>query len=104
MENKKAIRVISVKYLYHYAPNASCGTGYDEPDIYELTTDTGDKYKLSVSMWYRPYDSFRQQAEEAITFMLDFKGVYIENKEEVIELLRKEYLRVETSTSIPPCF
>lgn len=48
-EKFKHITVESASYSHHYAPNTSCGTGYDETDYYNLHATDGETYQVSIS-------------------------------------------------------
>jgi len=39
-------KIVSFKKLEHIVPGSSCGTGYSEPDKFEVTLDNGKKYKV----------------------------------------------------------
>ena len=42
----------NIKFLEHIRPNISCGTGYSEPDKFEVETTKGIKYNIYVDTWY----------------------------------------------------
>lgn len=54
---KKYPKTIKVKFKERIVPNSSCGTGYDEPSIYEIILDTGKSISVTLHDWYRPYES-----------------------------------------------
>lgn len=49
-------KVIEVRYKETIVPNMSCGTGYDEPSIYEVVLDNGEVLEKTLYDWYRPYE------------------------------------------------
>lgn len=42
----------SIKFLKHIQPNRSCGTGYSEPDEFEVETTRGIKFNIYIDTWY----------------------------------------------------
>ena len=90
-ERFKHITVESVSYSHHYVPNTSCGTGYDEPDYYNLHAKDGETYQVSISMWYRQYDAFDQEAKLGFQLMRECQGIIVDNLDETIKMCRKCY-------------
>lgn len=57
-------KVTKVQYKRTIVPNASCGTGYDEPSIYSLTLDNGEVVEKTLYDWYRPYSETSKQIKD----------------------------------------
>ena len=53
-------KIVSFKKIEHYVPGGSCGTGYSEPDKFEVTLNNGKKYKVWIDIWYRPISSIKE--------------------------------------------
>ena len=45
------MKIVSFKYLKTFKPQGSCGTGYSEPDIFEVTLDNGSTINVTVDTW-----------------------------------------------------
>jgi len=76
------MKVISLKHLEHFTPNCSCGTGYSEPDTFEVTLDDDSVHKLVVDIWYRPseciYGEFKESFENKFKKKCEnFRDAYI---------------------------
>ena len=50
------MQIIKVEYKGMFIPKGSCGTGYSESYIYELTGKYNCKYKIYIDIWYRSND------------------------------------------------
>ena len=59
------MKIKSIKFKEHFIPNCSGGTGYSEPDIFEVETDivTKDVY---IDTWYITEDKYYSIFTEAI--------------------------------------
>lgn len=55
------MKIRSIKFIEHFRPNCSCGTGYSEPDKFHVICDTGYETDIWVDIWYRPMTSYRQE-------------------------------------------
>ena len=65
------MKVTSIQFLEHFTPSGSCGTGYSEPDTFEVTLDDGSVSELTVDIWYRPAECIRSEFMES--FLSKFK-------------------------------
>ena len=59
------MKILSIKFKKHIMPNGSCGTGYSEPDIFEIETDIVTKL-VYIDIWYRTKDEYYSIFSEAI--------------------------------------
>lgn len=50
------MEIVKVEYKGKFIPKGSCGTGYSEPHIYELTNKYNNKYKIDIDIWYKSDD------------------------------------------------
>lgn len=64
------MRIISIKFKKHFVPNCGGGTGYSEPDIFEVETDfiTKDVY---IDIWYQTEDRYYSIFKEAIEYAFE---------------------------------
>jgi len=67
------MKIISFKKIKHLVPNASSGTGYSEPDLFEVECDNGVKKKIYIDIWYVPvngiYREFKNGIREKFTLI-----------------------------------
>lgn len=67
------MKIISIKKIDHIRPNASSGTGYSEPDLFEVECDNGIKKKIYIDIWYVPasgiYREFKNGIREKFTLI-----------------------------------
>lgn len=82
------MKITSIKYIRTIIPNCSCGTGYSEPDVFEVTFDNGFKTKCLIDCWYRPDD--RQVFAEAISSLAMDNILFIDNIEEAYQMYKDE--------------
>jgi len=88
------MKVISIEYIDRIIPDMSCGTGYSEPDIFEVTFDDGTTENLMVDIWYLPLEFIR---EEFITSWGKKFEFDVDNLEEAFEM----YVDEIAETSCP---
>ena len=55
------MKITSIKFIEHFRPNCSCGTGYSEPDKFHVICDTGFETDIWVDIWYRTTDKWKQE-------------------------------------------
>jgi hypothetical protein len=79
------MKVTVLKYLKTFKPHGSCGTGYSEPDIFEVTFDNGETVHMAVDTWYRPASMIHEEFLSAIDWQ-QFKGVLVDNVEEAYRM------------------
>jgi len=48
------MKIVSLKSVGHIVPNGSCGTGYSEPEIFQVKLDDGKLVKVLIDIWYVP--------------------------------------------------
>ena len=46
------MKITKISYLERYRPNMSCGTGYSEPDIFQVICDNGTAKNVWIDIWY----------------------------------------------------
>ena len=71
------LEIKSIEFIEHYRPNMSCGTGYSEPDIFEIEFSDGTKHKFYVDIWYRPRNCIRGIFEKELKYQ--FKQFIFDN-------------------------
>lgn len=59
------MKILSINFKEHIIPNCSGGTGYSEPDCFEVETDiiTKDVY---IDIWYQTEDRYYSIFSKAI--------------------------------------
>ena len=82
------MKIIDINFIRHIVPNCSSGTGYSEPDVFEITFDNGFKTECLIDCWYRPDD--RQVFAEAIGNLAMNNILFIDNIEEAYQLYKTE--------------
>ena len=82
------MKVTAFKYLETFKPHGSCGTGYSEPDIFDVTLDNGEIIKMTVDTWYRPADMIYGEFKSAIDWANGHSYALIGNP---IENLQEAY-------------
>ena len=82
------MKITDIKFIRHIVPNGSSGTGYSEPDVFEVTFDNGFKTKCLIDCWYRPDD--RQVFAEEIADLAMNKILFVDNIEESYQMYKEE--------------
>lgn len=82
------MNITDIKFIRHIVPKGSSGTGYSEPDVFEITFDNGFKTKCLIDCWYRPDD--RQVFAEAISNLALDNMLFIDNIEEAYQMYKDE--------------
>ena len=82
------MKIIDIKFIRRIVPNCSSGTGYSEPDVFEITFDNGFKTECLIDCWYRPDD--RQVFAEAIGNLAMNNILFIDNIEEAYQIYKTE--------------
>lgn len=82
------MKITDIKFIRHIAPKGSSGTGYSEPDVFEITFDNGFKTKCLIDCWYRPDD--RQVFVEAIGNLAMDNVLFVDNIEEAYQMYKEE--------------
>lgn len=82
------MNITYIKFIRRIKPNGSSGTGYSEPDVFEITFDNGFKTKCLIDCWYRPDD--RQVFAEAISSLAMDNILFIDNIEEAYQMYKDE--------------
>ena len=73
---------VKINYLDTFVPNMSCGTGYSEPDLFQVICDDGTAKVVDIDIWYRTEDS--AIAEFYSTMRTEFSNC--DNLEEALEM------------------
>lgn len=84
------MKITDIKFIRHIVPNGSSGTGYSEPDVFEIIFDNGFKTKCLIDCWYRPDD--RQVFAEAIESLAMNNILFVDNIEEAYQMYKDEKL------------
>lgn len=77
------MKVKSIKYIKTLSPDGSCGTGYSQPNYFDVTFEDGEKERLVVDIWYKPAESIRRE------FIISFAGKFgnaCDNLEQAYEM------------------
>lgn len=82
------MKITNIEFIRHIVPNGSSGTGYSEPDVFEITFDNGFKTKCLIDCWYRPDD--RQVFVEAICNLAMNNVLFVDNIEEAYQMYKEE--------------
>lgn len=82
------MNITDIEFIRRIKPNCSCGTGYSEPDVFEITFDNGVKTKCLIDCWYR-YDD-KQVFVEAIERLSLQIMISIDNIEEAYQMYKDE--------------
>lgn len=82
------MKIIDIEFIKRIVPKCSSGTGYSEPDVFEITFDNGFKTKCIIDCWYRPDD--RQVFAEAIDDLATNNVLFIDNIEEAYQMYKDE--------------
>ena len=84
------MKITAFKYLKTFKPHGSCGTGYSEPDIFEVTLDNGSTINMAVDTWYRPasmiYGEFKSAIDWANGHSYALRGNPVDNMQEAYEM------------------
>ena len=84
------MKITYFDFLRHIVPNGSCGTGYSEPDEFEVGYETKDEESFKtiyIDIWYRPIDAIK---EEFLKTIKRHFGNKVENIEEAFEMYAKQ--------------
>ena len=82
------MNITDIEFIRHIKPNCSCGTGYSEPDVFEITFDNGVKTKCLIDCWYIYKD--KQVFVEAIERLSLQIMISIDNIEEAYQMYKDE--------------
>lgn len=47
------MKVVNIKYVKSVIPETSCGTGYSEPDVFNVIFDNNTSAQINIDIWYR---------------------------------------------------
>lgn len=87
------MKITDIKYIRTIVPNCSCGTGYSEPDVFEVTFDNGHKTECLIDCWYRPDD--KQEFFESVERLSNRLMICIDNIEEAYQMYKDEKINNE---------
>lgn len=82
------MKITDIEFIKHIVPKGSSGTGYSEPDVFEITFDNGFKTECIIDCWYRPDD--RQVFAEAIGNLAMNNVLFVDNIEEAYQMYKDE--------------
>lgn len=84
------MRITDIRYLYTITPKGASGTGYSEPDKFEITFDNGYKRQCVIDCWYRSND--KQVFEEEMYNLLqeDYNIDSISNLYDAYKMYKEE--------------
>lgn len=82
------MKITDIEFIRRIVPKGSSGTGYSEPDVFEITFDNGFKTECLIDCWYRPDE--RQVFAEAIGDLTMNKVLFVDNIEEAYQMYKEE--------------
>ena len=82
------MRIKSIKFIEHIVPNMSCGTGYSEPDKFEVTLTNNIKFFIYPDIWYVPNEYIKEQFVKSLNNAI-LEGSF-DNIDEAYEMYLKE--------------
>lgn len=80
------MNITKFTYKTSVSPNMSCGTGYSEPDIFQVECDDGSVHTISIDIWYCSKDEATRQFWKAM--LMHFKNGF-KNMSEAFEMYKK---------------
>lgn len=85
-------KIVDFTYLSTFSPGGSSGTGYSEPDFYDVEIELSDGIritrKVSIDLWYVPSDLVYEQYREGINPLI--RKYEITNYDDAFSLFFKE--------------
>lgn len=84
------MNITDIEFIRRIKPNCSCGTGYSEPDVFEITFDNGFKTKCLIDCWYMPDDKHKQIFIESVERLSNRCMICIDNIEEAYQMYKDE--------------
>ena len=85
-------RIVGFTYLSTFRPGGSSGTGYSEPDFYDVEIELSDRIRITrkvcIDLWYRPSDLVYEQYREGLKHIIHKYG--ITNYDDSFSLFFKE--------------
>lgn len=81
------MKVESIKFKRHFTPNMSCGTGYSESEVCDVTVN-GKTYEIWVDTWYCPLSMVKDNLAEALKYKF---GDKCENINEAFKMFCEEW-------------
>lgn len=82
------MKITDIEFIKRIVPKGSSGTGYSEPDVFEITFDNGFKTECLIDCWYRPDE--RQVFAEAIGNLAMNNVLFVNNIEEAYQMYKDE--------------
>lgn len=89
------IEIKSIEKIEHFVPKSSCGTGYSEPDLFNIILTDGTNAKIYIDIWYRSVSSIRNEFLSALK--RNFANYTIKNIAKAYEM----YVNQIARTSCP---
>ena len=66
------LNITNIEFIEHIVPKGSCGTGYSEPDKFNITFENGQTKKVLIDIWYLPEKYIRGRFEKDLTNALEW--------------------------------
>lgn len=82
------MRVIKIQHIKTIMPNGGSGTGYSEPDKLKVSFDNGTEKEITVDIWYRPKNMFKEQFAYGLAEAVPLHS--LQNFEEAFEMYLDE--------------
>lgn len=55
------MKIKSIRYIKTLAPEGSGGTGYSQPNYFEVELESGDQRRIEIDIWYIPAEMIRSK-------------------------------------------
>lgn len=84
------MKITGFDYIRTIVPDGSCGTGYSQPDEFEVEYETENEVSFKnvyIDLWYRPVDCIKK---EFLSSMNRYFDDNIDNIEEAFEMYAKK--------------
>lgn len=78
------IKIKSIEKIKHIVPKSSGGTGYSEPDLFNVTLADGTNAKVYIDIWYMSVDKIRYEFIYALRKKFEYCS--IKNIEEAYKM------------------
>ena len=86
------MNVKKIEFIKKIRPQCSCGTGYGEPDVFDVILENGIVKRVLIDMWYVPDELRRERFREQFNreMWLDLgdhvEEIYIENMDDAFDM------------------
>lgn len=82
------MKITEINFIKTIIPKGSSGTGYSQPDVFEIAFDNGFKTECIIDCWYRPDD--KEVFIKSIEELLNKYTLFVDNVEEAYQMYKNE--------------